>query len=75
MIMGLDGYPMFRHFSWCRSINGIRKKLSSWAHANDIFKGVDIEDVVNFMFRDNNVNDFVHGYDYEIVDNKFGIEL
>lgn len=75
MNMGLDGKPFFFHFSWCRTKDGIRKKVSSWAHANDIFKGINIDDVINFMYQNDNVNDFVHGYDYDVVENKFGIEL
>jgi hypothetical protein len=75
MNMGLDGKPLWHHYSWSRSKDGIRKKVSSWAHANDIFKGVNVEDVINYIYKNDGVNDFVHGYDYNIVDNKFGIEL
>jgi hypothetical protein len=75
MNMGLDGKPLWSHFSWCRTKDGIRKKVSSWAHANDIFKGVNVDDIVNDIFKNDYVNDCVHGYDYEIVDNRFGIEL
>ena len=75
MNMGLDGKPLWSHFSWCRTKEGLQKKISSWAHANDIFKGVNVDDVVNYIFKDNEVNDFVHNYDYEVVDNRFGIEL
>lgn len=75
MNMGLDGKPLWSHFSWTRTKDGIRKKLTSWAHANDIFKGVNVDDVINYMFKDDGVNDFVHNYQYEVVENKFGIEL
>lgn len=75
MNMGLDGKPLWSHYSWCRTKDGIRKKVTSWAHANDIFKGVNVDDIVNYMFKDNGVNDFVHRYDYEVVENRFGIQL
>lgn len=75
MNMGLDGKPLWSHFSWVRTRDGIKKKVSSWAHANDIFKGVDVDDVVEYIFRNDDVNDFVHRYEYEVVPNKFGIIL
>lgn len=75
MNMGLDGKPLWRHYSWTRSKEGLRKKISSWAHANDIFKGVNVDDVIDYIFRNDDVNDFVHNYKYEVVENKYGIEL
>jgi hypothetical protein len=75
MNMGIDGTPMWHHYSWVRSKDGIRKKVSSWAHANDIFRGVNVDDVINFIYKNDSVNDFVHGYEYSIVSNKFNIQL
>lgn len=75
MVLGLDNIPLWNHYSWVRSKDGIRKKISGWAHANDIFQGVDVEKVIEYIYKDNNVNDFVHKYEYNIVPNKFSINL
>lgn len=72
-VMGLDGKPLWHHFSFVRTKENLKKKLSSWGHRDDLLKNVNIDDVVNYVFRDAGVNDFVHGYKYNIVDNKFDI--
>jgi len=74
-IMGLDGMPMWHHFSFVRTKEGIKRKLSSWAHVDDFFKGANVDNIVNFMYKDNNPNDFVHHYEYNQVPNKFNILL
>ncbi len=75
MILGLDGLPMWHHFSFVRSRDGIKKKLLSWGHADDLFKNVNIDDVMNYMYMNDKPNDFVHGYQYNIVENKYNIQL
>ena len=69
---GLDGLPMFDHYSWVRSRAGLQHKIANWAHRDDLFRGVDAEGVVNHIFRDENVNDVVHGYKYTVVPNRHG---
>lgn len=64
MIMGLNDRPMFHHYSWVRSRAGLAKKMRTWAHRDDIFKGVDVDTIVNHIYRNNNVNDIIHNYEY-----------
>lgn len=75
MVYGLNGMPMFHHFSFVRSRQGLEKKLKTWAHCEDIFKGINVSDVVNYVYNNNNVNDFVHNYLYKIVPNMFNIDV
>lgn len=75
MVMGLDGAPMFHHFSWVRTRDGLLKKLKTWAHRDDIFKGVDAEALVAHIYRNDEVNDIVHNYPYNRVANVFGIDI
>ena len=73
MVMGLDGKPMIHHYSWVRTKNGIATKLRTWAHRDDIFKNVDIEQIVQYIYRNNDVNDCVHNYTYNTVENIFKV--
>jgi hypothetical protein len=73
MVMGSDRLPMFHHFSWVRSHDGIRKKVSSWAHRLEL--GMTVDMILERMFKNDEVNDIIHGYAYNIVDNKFDIVL
>ncbi len=70
-----DGTPMFHHFSWVRTRQGLYQKVSSWAHVNDIFKNVNPQELVNYIFHDDNVNDVVHKYQYVKVPNIFNIDI
>jgi hypothetical protein len=70
---GLNNSVMFHHFSWVRSKAGLEHKIRHWGHANDIFKGVDAKAVVDFIFKDDGVNDVVHRYNYIKVVDKFQI--
>lgn len=69
------GLVLYHHFSWCRSKNGLEHKIANWAHSNDIFKGVDVKKIVEFIFKDDNVNDIVHHYKYTKVENRFNIKM
>jgi hypothetical protein len=75
MVYGLDGRPMFHHYSFVRSPEGLAAKLRSWAHRDDMFKGADINQIIAFVYRNDEVNDFVHGYAYSTVANQFNISL
>ena len=75
LVRGRDGEVLAHHFSWCRSPSSLTHKIRNWSHSDDIFKGVDVQPLVDHIFRDANVNDVVHGYKYITVDNKFGIRL
>lgn len=66
---------MWHHFSWVRSKKGLEHKIANWGHCEDIFKGANAKDLVDYIYRDNNVNDIVHKYTYRKVDNRFSISL
>jgi hypothetical protein len=70
---GLDNAVMFHHFSWVRTRQGLEHKIRHWGHSNDIFKGVDASAVVGFIFKDDDVNDVVHRYNYVKVVDKFNV--
>jgi len=72
-IMGLDNKPMWHHFSFVRTKEGIKRKLLSWGHADDIFKGINVDEIIGYMYKDDQPNDFVHRYEYNRVPNKFNI--
>lgn len=72
-IMGVDNKPLFHHFSWYRTKKGLKHKISSWAHQNDIFKGIDVDALINYIYKDDNVNDIIHKYQYIKIDNIFNI--
>jgi hypothetical protein len=72
MIM-YDSKPLFHHYSWVRTKESLRHKISSWAHSNDIFKNADVNSIISFIYKDENVNDIVHKYNYNKVENKFNI--
>lgn len=74
MVMGRNG-PMFHHFSWVRSKDGLAKKLRTWAHRDDIFKNAPVDNIVGFIYKDDNVNDIIHRYNYKKVENMFDINL
>lgn len=64
MVIGPHCRPMIHHYSWVRSKEGLVKKLKTWAHRDDIFSGADAEGMVNYIYKDDEVNDIVHNYDY-----------
>ena len=69
-VRGMDGRPMWHHFSFVRSRPGLVRKLTSWAHRDDLFAGRSAEELVEQVYND---KDIVHGYDYETVEDRFGL--
>jgi hypothetical protein len=62
--------PMIHHFSWVRTKEAMLKKVVSWGHKNDR-NWVDlVEEEFQKPFSG---TDFVHNYEYNIVENKFNI--
>jgi hypothetical protein len=61
-VTGLDGQPMFHHFSWIRTRNEMLAKVRAWGHRGDRdwVKLVDQEFSRPFTGKD-----FVHGYSFE----------
>ncbi|MGA2939078.1 MAG: hypothetical protein ABSF52_18550 [Syntrophobacteraceae bacterium] len=65
---GPDGSPMVHHYSWVRSKEEMIRKVRSWGHNKDR----DWLSLVEQEFQhDFNGTDFVHGYQYRIVDSAF----
>jgi hypothetical protein len=63
-----NGDVMFHHFSWVRGREGLKRKLRSFAHSQDMFKNVDIDVLVEYIYRNDDVNDVIHNYKYVHVD-------
>ena len=72
MQKNINGTPMVHHYSWVRTHEQMLKKVKAWSHRADR----DWVSLVNEEFsRPFNGTDFVHGYSFETVDNKFNIKL
>ena len=66
----LDGKPMIHHFSWVRTKDEMLKKVKNWGHKND----TNWEDLIEAEFsKPFSGTDFIHGYEYNIVENKFNL--
>lgn len=74
-LLGLDSTPMFHHFSFVRSKSGLQHKLKHWAHNSDAFKNVNVDQMIEYIYHNDEVNDIVHNYKYNKVLNKFNIVL
>jgi hypothetical protein len=70
-----SGLPMFHHFSWVRSKEGLMKKVKNWAHKDDTDWEARVEKAIATQFDLKNDVDFVHGYSYVRVPNWFGIKM
>jgi hypothetical protein len=69
-VKGLKGEVMFRHFSWVRSREGLEHKIKNWGHANEFNNP---GEVIERIYKDDGVNDVIHGYQYDKVPNVFNI--
>jgi hypothetical protein len=63
--------PLIHHYSWVRTKEEMLKKVKSWGHASDTNWETLVEEEFSRPF---NGTDFVHNYQYQIVDNKFNIK-
>lgn len=71
-ILSMTGKPMIDHYSWVRTKENMIAKVKNWGHRSDR----SWVELVNEEFsRDFNGKDFIHGYEYEIVDNKYNLKL
>lgn len=68
------GTPMFHHFSWVRTRDGMMTKLTNWAHRDDMFSTVTPQNMADYIFGSDAINDIVHNYTYNVVDDKFGLD-
>lgn len=57
MVVGTDGLPMIHHYSWVRSKEGLIKKLTTWAHRDDLFNGADAMGIAEYIYRNDEVKD------------------
>lgn len=63
---GLDGKPMFHHYSWVLDQEQMLRKVRAWGHCRDVDK--DWKSLIRAEFsREFNGTDFIHGYQYETV--------
>ena len=68
--VSLDGVPMIHHYSWVRSKEHALAKVASWGHKDDKPWAQLIEQTWDRPF---DWTDFVHGYEYEEVENRFDV--
>jgi hypothetical protein len=62
--------PFVHHFSWVRTKEEMLKKVKSWGHNKDKNWVSLVEEEFS---REFNGTDFIHGYEYNIVENKFNV--
>jgi hypothetical protein len=74
-VKDLKGDVMWHHFSWVRTPAQLAHKIKYWAHANDAFRGADVNAILHYIYKDDNVNDIVHNYQYKKVPNIFSISM
>lgn len=68
LILSKENTPFIHHYSWYRTEEEMLQKVANWGHKND----TNWTDLVKEEFsRPFNGTDFVHGYQYNIVENKF----
>jgi hypothetical protein len=65
-----DNKPLVHHFSWVRTKEEMLRKVHNWGHKNDT-NWIDL--VEEEFSRPFNGTDFIHGYEYNIVENKFNL--
>jgi hypothetical protein len=70
-ILGVDNLPMIHHYSWVRTKDEMLRKVKSWTHSGDRDW---ISQVEKEFEHDFNGSDFIHGYQYNIVENKFNLK-
>lgn len=63
-VPGIDGRPLFHHFSWVRTREEMLAKVRAWGHRNDRNWESLVEEEFQTPFRG---VDFVHGYKFQTV--------
>ena len=58
---GLDGKPLFHHYSWVRTKEQLLRKVVSWGHNRDTNWESKVQEEFSRPF---NGTDFVHGYEF-----------
>lgn len=68
--------PMWHHFSFVRTREGLRRKIECWAHANEgVFGCINKSEFIEQIYETDTVNDVVHNYTYKTVPNFFSINF
>jgi hypothetical protein len=70
LILSKENKPLVHHYSWYRSEKEMLQKVINWGHKNDT-NWIDL--VKEEFSRPFNGTDFIHKYEYNIVENKFNI--
>lgn len=60
------------HMSWVRSRKALEHKIRHWGHSNEYDNP---QKLIDYIFKDNNVNDIIHNYEYDKVANRFNIQI
>jgi len=71
-VTGVDGNPMFHHYSWVRTQEEMLKKVSAWGHKKDRPWAELVYEEFSAPFKG---TDFVHGYSYKSVKPFFEIQF
>lgn len=66
--LGLDGTPMFHHYSWVRTKEEMLRKVKSWSHHEDRNWTELVEKEFERDFNTTTDKCFVHGYNYTKVE-------
>lgn len=66
-----DNMVMWHHYSWVRSREGLLHKIQNWGHSNEY---TDPDKIIDYIFKDDQVNDIIHGYSYDQVANRHNID-
>jgi hypothetical protein len=68
--VGFKDQPVIHHFSWVRNKEEMLIKVKNWGHKNDKDWAKLVEQEFSRPF---NGTDFIHGYDYDVVENQFNL--
>ena len=71
-VLGLDQLPLIHHYSWVRKKEVLLRKIKSWGHQDQIGDPVNY---IETIFKNKNINDSVHNYQYTYVYNIFSIKI
>lgn len=70
MVVGVDGLPMFHHYSWVRTEDEMLRKVRSWSHREDRNWETLVKKEFSGPFQG---VDFVHQYHCKMVDPAFRV--
>ena len=74
-VKGLNNAILWHHYSFVRTKEGLAHKLKNWGHNTDMFKNVNVDEIIKHIYHNDEVNDIVHCYNYNKVYNKFNIKV